>query len=304
MNKRRKLAYFALIVVAVVWGGALPVVKPALEFINPFQFLIGRYLVASVVSLPVLVLLLKKYKPNSKTLITIVLMEAAVLVLGHYLLYEGLDRTTSLEASLIAGSSPIFITLGGILLLKEREEKHEWLGLIVALIGTLMVTLEPLISSAGTLSLSSFSGNLMVLMYVFIWTGYLLIAKKVYAKVPKDLIGFVSPLVGSVGMLAVNSAVIPGDVLPSMEVVLKLPVAMSLVYMGVLGSLLAVPLMVYGNDRIEASEASLFSYLQPLVYIPLSIFWLKEASSSIVWVALGLIAIGVYMAERRPSKKG
>lgn len=300
MNKQRKLAYLALIVVSIIWGAALPVVKPALSFINPFQFLLGRYLLAAIVSFPILTLLLCKYKPNLKTLLTMVLMEGSVLILGHYLLYEGLSRTSALEASLIGISSPIFITLGGILFLREKEEKNEWLGLVLAVIGTLLVITEPLITNAGKLSISSFSGNFMVLTYMLIWTAYLLIAKKVYLKIPKHLIGFFSPLVGTLGMLMVNNAIIPGEILPKMPVVLEPSVLFALLYMGILGSLAAVPLMIYGNDRIEASEASLFSYLQPLISIPLAIFWLKESSSPIIWIALLMIGVGVIIAERRP----
>ena len=72
--------------------------------------------------------------------------------------------------------------------------------------------------------------------------------------------------------------------------------------MGILGSPIAVSLYLYGQDKIEASEATLFSYLQPLIYIPLAVFWLGEKIIPAQLIGLAIIAAGVYLAERRPSK--
>ena len=53
MSSRAK-AYLALSVMAVIWGIALPLVKPALNFVTPYQFLYFRYLIAAPLLLPVL----------------------------------------------------------------------------------------------------------------------------------------------------------------------------------------------------------------------------------------------------------
>ena len=302
MTKNRKLAYVALILTAIIWGAALPIVKPALEYMSAYHYLFIRYLMAAILSLPVLVVCFWKYKPTLKDLATIGWMEFVVLGFGHYLLYEGLSRTSALEASILATTSPIIVTLGGIIFLKEKEERHEWWGLALALIGTLIIILEPIFREGNSLKFSSLIGNMMVMGYNLIWAFFILKAKSVYKKIPKLLVGFVSPWIGLSFywlLLAFKNPILmqSGQVLDAMAIPSVLTAVM---YMGTLGSVVAIPLVMYGNNQIEASEAALFSYLQPLVYIPLSIFWLKEAFSPILWLALPLIAVGVYMAERRP----
>lgn len=300
-SPKRKKAHLALILNAIIWGAALPIVKPALEFVSPIQFLFFRYLIASFFSIPIIIYLLIKHKPSIKMILSIVVMEAFSIVLGHAILYEGLNRTTSLEASLIASTSPIFITLGGIFFLKEKEDRNEWIGLLIAILGTLLIIFDPVIS--GNLKVKSFSllGNALVLGYVAIWTIYMLLAKKIYKTIPKSLIGFISVWVGVTSFYFLTSSSLPDT--SNLFTNLTLPsVFFAATYMGILGSIVAVPAIIYGNNRIEASEASLFSYLQPLVYIPLSVLWLKESITPTIIVALVLIAIGVYTAERRKPK--
>ena len=60
-----------------------------------------------------------------------------------------------------------------------------------------------------------------------------------------------------------------------------------------------------GQEGIEASEASLFMYLQPLVYIPLGIILLKETVNAMQIILLLIILGSVIFAESRvkASKK-
>lgn len=298
----RSLAYLALLLNTLVWGAALPIVKPALSFITPYQYLFYRYLFAAPLSLPILIYLLYKHRPNLKTLAAICSMELIGVTIALTFLYEGLSRTSSIEAGLIANSTPLFITLGGIFFLKEKEELHELLGLTLAVIGITIITLEPFTSGKIGLDSPSLIGNLLILGHNFFWTAYLLLAKRVYPKTSKVLIGFISLWIGllSFGFISyLKSGTDVGTVITHLSEPSILTAAL---YMGVLGSIIAVPAIIIGNNLIEASEASLFSYLQPAVYIPLGVLWLSEPFSPIMAAALLLTATGVMVAETRTKR--
>ena len=51
----RNVAYILLLLNTILWGAALIVVKPAYEVTTPFRFLLYRYSLAVVLSLPLLV---------------------------------------------------------------------------------------------------------------------------------------------------------------------------------------------------------------------------------------------------------
>ena len=50
-------------------------------------------------------------------------IELLGLPLPLILLYNGLDKTSALDASLIGATGPIFVVLGGIWFLHERQTK-------------------------------------------------------------------------------------------------------------------------------------------------------------------------------------
>ncbi len=306
MKPSRSLAYLALILNAAIWGAALPIVKPALEYVTPYQYLFYRYLIGTIFIFPLFIYLIKRHPLKPRQLLIIIALESLVMVIGHSLLYLGLDLTTSLEASIIGITSPVFITLGGLFFLKEKEERHEAVGLFIALAGTLIVTLEPYLSS-NRLSLGGTQGNLLVLSYVLIWTFYNLVAKRIYPKINKLLItsiGLFSSTLALGFLVLLDQPLSPLAALNFHTNLLFQPsVLFASLYMGTLGTIAAVSLYIYGLSHIEASEASLFSYLQPLVAIPLAVVWLSEPFSLLSSAGLIFIAFGVIIAQIRTSTR-
>ncbi len=75
------------------------------------------------------------------------------------------------------------------------------------------------------------------------------------------------------------------------------------VYMAIFGSIIGLTAYIKGQDGIEASEASLFTYLQPLVFIPAGILLLHETVHPLQIFAMALILFGVYIAEKRSKKR-
>lgn len=300
----RKMAYLSLLINVTIWGAALPVVKPALSYVSPYQYLFYRYLVAAPFAIPFLVYLLAKHKPSLKMLFTILAMEILGVTGYLSLLYEGLKLTTSLEATLLANTSAIFIILGGVWFLKEKEERRELIGLSLAIAGTILLTFEPIISGRNHFGFGSFTGNLLILTANLFWAAYVLLAKRVYKNVPKLLVGFLSPWVGLLTFFVLVLITKPGLTLSQFPQMIlsdfqNFPVLAAALYMSLLGSIVAVPAYIYGNSLIEASEASLFTYLQPLVTIPLATLWLNEPLNLIMITALIFSTSGVYIAEKR-----
>lgn len=298
MPKRTK-AYLALLTTTLIWGAAFPIIKPALDHISPFQFLYLRYLIAAPLTLPVLIYYLQKLKPKLKTLSKIAMLEFFGAPFALSILYLGLAKTSALEASLIAATSPIIVTIGGIVFLKENEEKREWLGLAISFIGTLLLVFEPLLNGQSILKTFSLSGNLIILIYNFLIAGYYLAAKKHYHKVPKLFITstsyFISLIAFAVFLKLTNS--------PTPVSLLTIPsVALACLYMAIPGSIIALTTRIYGQDLIEASEASLFQYLQAVVAIPAAYLLLGEIPTIGQVLALIIISFGVFLGEYRPRK--
>lgn len=293
MTKSRKLAYLALTVNAIIWGCALPIVKPALSHISPTQFLYLRFLLAGVVALPIFIYYYFKAYPKIFYIIKILLIES-IQIIALPILYLGLAKTSALEASLIGATGPIFVVLGGVLFLKERESKREWQGLAFSLLGSLLLVSEPLITGNHDTAISTV-GNLYVLSYNLLFTVYALTAKKFYKKSPPLYLG---------SLIYLLSALIYSFLIPTTPISTLAPhkdVLMAVIYMAIPGSILAFALYLYAVSKIEVSEASLFTYLNGVVSIPAAYFFLGEIPGPLTLLAILVIATGIIRSESRTN---
>lgn len=299
MTKKRKTAYLALIVNTIIWGAAFPIIKPSYEYFSPFEFLLLRYIFAAPLILPIYWSQKPKITKKIKAKIpTIVLLEFIGVPILLSLVYIALEKTSAIEASLIGITSPIFTTIMAIVILKERETKRELKGLFIALFGTLILTLSPLLKTGLNFS-GNIVGNSLMMLQNIIWAVYLIIIKRYYKSVPKIFIATISMWVG---LVFFGAWIYLTGSLPHFIANINTTTLTGGAYMGILGSVVALTCYLWGQDKIEASEASLFTYLQAIVVIPVAYLLLHELPSPIELVGALIIAFGVYIAEMRPTR--
>lgn len=291
---KRLVAYSFLLTTVAIWGVAAPVIKYTLEFTPPFAFLFWRMLINSVIILPFLLWHLRQHpvKLSDWPRLTFLGFLGASATLA--LVFLGFDRTTSLDGVLIVSLSPIFIVIGAGLFLKERVTRLERAGLAVAVAGTLIAISEPILES-GIFALDNLVGNLLVLGSVFTWAAFVLASKKDYDRHSPFLINGFSFLV-ALGTFF-PAAILEGGFLPT----LPQPALPGILYMSLVSSIIAYMLHGYGLKFIEASEASLFYYLQPVFAAPFALFWLGEKITPAFVIGAAVIAAGVILTEYRPG---
>lgn len=300
MTSARKKAYLALIFCELIWGASQPLVKPALEFVSPSQFLFLRYAIASILVLP---LIIKNLRLNRYSLIQwlkIIIIES-ISILNLLILYIALTHISALQSSIILQTRPIFVTLAGLIILNETIEKHEWVGLLFSVLGTFTILAKPFFFHPEGLISQSFIGTALLLISNLIYTANILLIKRHYKQVNKPAISAIHMWVG---LIIFSVYLLLSNGLPNPYVVFSNPtVVWPLIYMAVFGSVIALTLSNFALSKIEASEATIFLYLQPLVYIPLSVFWLQEALSPAQMLGMTLILLGVVSSATKPKKK-
>lgn len=303
MSKRSK-AYLFMLISTLAWGAFLPIVKLGFNDsdITPYRYLFYRFVLAGILATPVVIYYWRRLRRPQQAVGKIIALEILQTSLGMSLLYLGLAQTSALETNLIATSLPLFIIVGGIFFLGEKQDHREWLGLCLALLGTMIITLEPLWHGIDNFN-GSLSGNLLVLGYNVVTAAYFLLAKKHYRRLPKLFISGISFYLGAVtfGLLSLLEA---GASWTNLVQAVSLDLGSTLVwgvilYAAVFGSIIGLTAYIKGQDGIEASEASLFTYLQPAIYIPLGYVLLGETSSFWQIFALAIIVGGVYIASNK-----
>lgn len=325
LKKTRLTSYFFLIVNTITWGLALIIVKPSLEFTTPFRYLMYRYIIAAICSIPIIFYYWPKIKNKISTISKIIFVEFFGTAVALGLLYVGLAKTTAIEASFLTTTTPIFVVVAGMLYLREKQEKHEWIGLVTAFLGTTLLTFLPVILNGMTPKGLSLEGNLLIIAQNIATAIALVLAKKYYKDLPKLFVTSISFFFGIIAFLCLSlgelfikqkeiiTSLHGADIgIPSVPAQLLLAIQQDLThpsvwiaagYMAIFGSIIGLTAYIKGQDGIEASEASLFWYLQPLVFIPAGFLLLQESVHPLQIASMILILAGVYIAEKRTQKK-
>jgi len=303
----RLKAYAFLLINVICWGASLVIVKPALDYTTPFRYLFYRFALAVVLSLPFLIHYLPRIKNLAKQLRTIASLEIIGTTVSLGILYIGLQKTSALEASVLVTTSPIFAAIIGTVFFKEKEERHEAIGLLLAFFGTIVITLIPLLNRYGLPAHFSILGNVLILLQNAISVVYFFFAKRAYKQLPKLFVTTISFYVGAISFFVLSLMQVGWSLsrlVTAASTDFQQPsVLIAAGYMALFGSIIGLTAYIEGQNGIEVSEASLFGYLQPLIYIPLAYYLLNEKVSVLELIALGFILTGVWIAERRTRSR-
>jgi len=308
MEKNRLLAYLAMIVTVAIWGIAGPVIKITLRDIQPFALLALRFLVSAVVISPILCLYLKKNPDQVPRSFSEVGQLILLTLLGTTttltLVFLGIARTTALDASLIIATAPLFIILGGsvvcikgVVCLREKVTRLEKLGLAIALTGVGATVLQPLLEG-GIFAGGNLAGNLLVLASNISWTAFTLLTKEAFKRFSPLLVTATSFIFGFFTFLPL--ALIENPNLPSALIRIPPSAWTGILYMSLLSSIVAYFAYAWAVSKIEASEAAVFAYLEPIFSVPFAYLWLGEVPTAAFLIGAIIIAAGVVISEYQP----
>jgi len=303
MSKQRSRAYILLVIVALIWGAATPVVKYTLGQIDPLPFLTYRFFISTIIAIVFLTSSKSKLVQLKKNFVEVIFFGILTTSLALGILFVGLDNTTVLDSTLITAVGPLVTAGAGVWLLKEIITRKEKLGMLLTLIGTLVTILGPLITKGESLQLK---GNVLIFAYIIIMAYSSVMSKKLVRKgvEPFTLVNFSF----IVGFLTIIPFTLYSTSFPQMLSIvhdLSFTYHLGVWYMAFLSGSLAYALWVKAQKSIEVSEAGLFSYLSPLFAAPLAIIWLREEIEPLFVLGGVFVVVGIIIAESKglASKK-
>lgn len=256
----------SLVGVALIWGVNLPLMKIGLEQVDLFVFN-GLRLVISAASLGAFAwherrrerLSGKNPRPGirRRELLTYALIVAAMYQLVFLL---GVSRTTAGNAGLILATIPMWTALLARLFLHEKLVRMAWVGLTVALIGTVTVAMQKGDADVGREHLL---GNILMMLAALLWAGGTVYSRTLLTRIsPMQLSATSAALalpmhLGVAWFLSHGAPVNVGSV----------NVWLILIYSGMLSTGLALPMWNYGVRQAGSAHAAVIQNMVPLVAI-------------------------------------
>jgi drug/metabolite transporter (DMT)-like permease len=204
-------------------------------------------------------------------------------------LFIALDLTTVARSSIILYSMPVWMALAGHALLPgEQLNKIRALGLVLAMAGVVLALADRSGAQGNLL------GDLLALAAALFWTGIALVLRLT----PLSRVG---PEMQMLVIVAVSTPVLLGlapffgDLLRDPGPIHLAGLAFQSIFIVLLGFLLWTWLI----SIYRAGAVASFSFLTPVIAVVLGWWILDEQIGALIWAALGLVAAGIFLINRR-----
>jgi drug/metabolite transporter (DMT)-like permease len=300
---KKVLAHLALFAVNLMYGANYVVAKGVMpKYVGPNGFILMR--VTGAIVLFWTILLFRFQKVAKKDLITLAICGFFGVGMNQLLFFNGLMRTSPLNASIIMTMTPIIVFILSIIILKEKSTKIKVIGIGLGAFGSISLTLL----SKQAVSDSSSLGDLFILLNAISYSIYLVLVKPLMVKYkPITVISWVFTF-GFIFVLIWPFSIPEFSVIDWPTMPTDIPWRILFVVIGV--TFLPYLLMVFAMKDVTPSVASSYIYFQPVlagifIYISYSIGSDDYTSDFSIWklfCAL-VIFIGVYLVSKSPKKK-
>jgi len=279
-ERRRTLAYLALVVAAFLFGATFVVIKQAVTLIPPLAFVGWRFLIGSVA-------LLALAFPRGRPVWRDGVIAGTLLFAGYALQTEGLALTSAANSGLITGLYVVFTPIIAAVVARTKLSGWAASGTGVAFVGLALLTIRE--------GVRLDAGDLLTVACAVAFAIHIVVLSRVAARHPVVPFTAVQLLVTAV--LATSlSWITEGIPLPSIDV---LP---ALLMTGLVVTAGAFLMQVWSQTVIGPARTAVVLTLEPVSATLLAALLLAERLDAKQWTGAGLILAGIYLVLARTSE--
>jgi len=286
-----------LVLATLFWAGNFVVGGPLVEVLPPFGLNLVRWCIALAVLVPLT--LLREgtafIRPAARLWPSLLVMGVTGVLLFNSLVYLALSETSSINAALINGATPIIALFIAAALGYGRPTGRGLLGSLVCLLGVAWVvsrgSLETLVN------LSPNRGDLFMLVAAFCWALYTVLSGRVTRQV--------SPLAATTAsvVLAFPLLVLAGgyELVTQEHAEINPAVLAGFLYVGLAAGVAAFLAWNAGIGRLGAARGTIFLNLVPVFTAAIAIPALGERliTAQILGGLLVLLGVSLVSYQRR-----
>lgn len=286
MNRYRRAIGFSILA-AVLYALNAPLSKLLLRDV-PSAVMAGLLYLGAGIGLSAVALVKKasgrtgNEEPLNRSDLPYVIAMILLDIAAPISLLLGLSRTTAANVSLLSNFEIAATALIALLIFKEKVSKLLWLAILLMTASSLILSFE----GAGSLSFST--GSLLTLLACTCWGLENNCTRKLSAKDPVQIV-IVKGLCSGAGSLAIGVCI--GQRLPEVRYIL------AALTVGFFAYGLSIFFYVLAQRDLGAAKTSTYYAVAPFVGIVLSLIVFHEVPGFRFWIALAVMAAGVYLAS-------
>jgi len=292
----RREGIIQLIVVVFLWGITWPVNKVIVASLPPIWMATVRTAIATVAMFVIAICwsrLVAPFRADVPVLLSITLLHMVGFVI---LSYVGLQLVPTGRSVVLAYTTPLWVVPGASLFLKERLTARRGLGVIMGVLG-LIALFNPVAFDWS--DRRAVLGNMAIIGAALLWAANILhIRGHKWHLSPFELVPWETLL----ATLILTPIAFASSSIPYVE--WNATLVFMLLYSGVPGTALAYWAIAAAGRNLPVVTTSVGLLATPVVSVVIATFWLGEALSPSLVVAivliLGGVAIGTMERGERP----
>lgn len=289
-SKRREMfAYISLFFCMITYGASFLAMKVVLFEYSPTTTMMFRMLIASVFFMPFMATVYRKIRIRKQDIGLLFLMTLCEPCLYFLLEANALSYTTASQAGIVYSMLPLFITLGAIMVLREKVPLAAFGGFLIAIIGSVMLSCD---SAATEIAPRPILGNTLEFFAVIMTTVSIITTKYLMDKYPPFFLAGFQTVSGAVFFTVLNF--LQGNsfhLSPNMTLFV-------IIYLGIV-TVSDYALYNFAMCTLSASKASAFLYLQPVFAIFFGVVFLNEFLTPLQILAVFLIFAGLILSQKK-----
>ncbi|GEC92582.1 DMT family transporter [Brevibacillus brevis] len=291
--KDQQKAIVAALLNAGITGLSFLFLKMALAVTNPVDTLAHRFTVAFIAASIPIVFGWIKLSIKPKDMLTIIPLAMLYPILFFTLQAFGLVYTTSSEAGIIQATVPIFTMIMAAFFLGESSTWLQKLSTLLSVGGVVYIfAMKGLGVSSGS---GSSIGTILILLSAFSMAGYSVLARKMTKSFHYIDMTYMVALLGFIffnGWSVIRHSA-EGTLSTYFAPFASSAFIISIVFLGILSSLMTSFMTNFALSKMEASKLSVFNNLSTLVTIVAGVLFLQEQLAYYHLIGAVMIIIGV-----------
>lgn len=273
-----------LLVVVMLWGSTFFVVHDATKLWSPVAFVALRFGLASLALLPWVLRSLRQWTRDDVRAGVIL---GLLLTAGYITQTIGISLTTASRSGFITGLNVVMVPLIGALLLRTRVRGQVWMGVLLAVAGLLVLSLDKGAADAK----SSWLGDGLVFLCAITFAGHILAVGHWSRGRSLVAINFIQ--MATVAVLAAIGSLL-FETTPAMP---SAAVWWAALYLGVICTALLLAIQVVAQRYASPTHTAMIFVLEPVfAAIFAALFGGEILTMLLIWGGL-LMMSGIILAE-------
>ena len=291
-NQNEIFAYLSITIAVILYGTTLTATKICLNYYTTSQLMTFRLLISAILFIPFLFSIYKNIRIEKRDILLILLMVLCEPCLYFIFETNALKYTTSGQAGIVSALEPVLLLIGARIVLKEKFIKIVYLGLAIAIAGSVMLSLS---SDVSELAPRPLLGNFLELIAIILTDTCVITTKYLMDRYPPFFLAGIAVIGGAIFFSILNISTHS-----SFHLVLN-PSLFLVIYLGIL-TVVAYALYNFAICTLPASKFSPFLFLLPVAAVLFGWFFLGETINIKQFLACILVFSGIYICQLNDKK--